>query len=133
MNPEDPTNIASGDAWLNTHGIAPEANFNIFTTEGFSEVSPTEAKGGVNLLDAVFRAAAPYHQRRGNVLVFDSDLAAKVGTVYARVNENKGFRDTNNLRRIDSDDSGTRRLFPQTSLAAYMKRDATTGAIVLRG
>ena len=118
--------------WVNTHGIAPEANFNIFTTEGFSEISPTEAKGGVNLLDAVFRGAAPHHQRRGNVILFDSDLAAQVGTVYARIDETIGFSKTNNLRRIDSDDSGERRLFPQKNLATYMKREATSGEIVLQ-
>ena len=89
-----------------------------------------EAKGGVNLLDAVFRGAAPHHQRRGNVILFDSDLAAKVGTVYARIDETIGFSKTNNLRRIDTTDSSG--MFPQKNLATYMKRDATSGEIVLQ-
>ena len=39
------------------------------------------------------------------MILFDSDLAAKVGTVYTRLDETIGFSKTNNLRRIDTTDS----------------------------
>ena len=57
LNPED--SIAASSPWLNTHGIAPEANFNIFTTEGFSEkIGDGSDRGGcqsVGLRSSVVR------------------------------------------------------------------------------
>ena len=153
VNPEDANNLATLD--VATHGIAPGAELDVYTTHGLRETSlcasiahPSDVaedatvgdcgttgygdvkavRGGVNLYDAILRAGAGVGVSRGNVLLLDNRLAASgLSMVLATRDFTEAPFSDNNLWHIESQRDGGF----STDLESYFVR-LNNGAVALR-
>ena len=153
VNPEDVGNLAT--LRVATHGIAPGAELDVYTTQGLRETSlcasiahPSDVaadatvgacsttgygdvkavRGGVNLYDSILRAGAGVGVSRGNVLLLDNRLAASgLSMVLATRDFTEAPFSDNNLWHIESQRDGGF----STDLESYFVR-LNNGAVALR-